>query len=594
MFQLGSKLKQILSDTEYPNFTIKKQKHILWAKPTGLHPKLSANYVKNIKLLNVPTNRHNFILLSPKFESVVLYIPDDHLHKLENIVKNALLFTLQSSYIFNNGTFEIVERKQDNICLLDEGRRPSMYIIYSFALLIEGSMRKDPHMDGLHSWSSFVEFVDRGESDVKKKEREEERNKENRDFEPIWESFILESDKRKKAGYVNCKGCSKSLMPEELTVCEVCKKSICIKCHIDSKCDKSCEMCKRKFTCGENSMKGCDGCGDFICYKCQDDCTDDYCDSDSDDSNNNNNNNYSDVSNKGNNDNKPCHRPENACSKCAVGRTGVNFCCHSYSYKCGRNVCNKCSTKCSVCSCRMCKNCVSSCSGCKVSLVICQTCSKNNYGCIYCCDDWCDSCYDKHYCVNLFKVTTEYSENHLYRCEIFNKDVTLYHDKGIYQYKEAGLCKSVRIFLTINGDDYFIGGRSYSVHFFVNLKTGVIYEDIIQKQKEEKYKCDGFFWTDEVKLSPDGKTLVVVGCYWGGWYEYKLYDISDLKNGWNEINTGPIETIYDEDYENEEEGVDFFPYGDISHVEFVSNNVLQLYMYSLETKKMEKYKIIEF
>lgn len=40
---------------------------------------------------------------------------------------------------------------------------------------------------------------------------------------------------------------------------------------------------------------------------------------------------------------------------------------------------------------------------------------------------------------------------------------------------------------------------------------------------------DGFIWTD-FHLSPDGKTLATIGCYWAWPYVIKLYDFSDPMN----------------------------------------------------------------
>jgi hypothetical protein len=40
---------------------------------------------------------------------------------------------------------------------------------------------------------------------------------------------------------------------------------------------------------------------------------------------------------------------------------------------------------------------------------------------------------------------------------------------------------------------------------------------------------DGFIWTD-FHLSPDGKTLATIGCYWGWDYVIKIYDFSDPMN----------------------------------------------------------------
>jgi hypothetical protein len=40
---------------------------------------------------------------------------------------------------------------------------------------------------------------------------------------------------------------------------------------------------------------------------------------------------------------------------------------------------------------------------------------------------------------------------------------------------------------------------------------------------------DGFIWVD-FHLSPDGKTLAIIGCVWGSPYWIKIYDFSDPLN----------------------------------------------------------------
>jgi len=72
---------------------------------------------------------------------------------------------------------------------------------------------------------------------------------------------------------------------------------------------------------------------------------------------------------------------------------------------------------------------------------------------------------------------------------------------------------------------------------FVNLDTGDIYDSTDQLKSTKEYKGGLSFCWARSQISPDGNTLVVSGCIWGGPYEYKFYDFTDPSTGWPELET---------------------------------------------------------
>lgn len=83
-------------------------------------------------------------------------------------------------------------------------------------------------------------------------------------------------------------------------------------------------------------------------------------------------------------------------------------------------------------------------------------------------------------------------------------------------------------FVTKNGEEFLISGRSYMNQTIVNLDRGVEYEPIIKETGGE------FCWAESF-LSPDGNVLVVDGCYWACPYMLKFFDFSDPSKGWAEL-----------------------------------------------------------
>ena len=84
---------------------------------------------------------------------------------------------------------------------------------------------------------------------------------------------------------------------------------------------------------------------------------------------------------------------------------------------------------------------------------------------------------------------------------------------------------------SVNGKWYLWAGESYMGYTCVDLEDGSI---------RDHKPSSGFCWVS-VFPSPDGKFLVVNGCYWGGPYDYKVYDFRDPEM-WPLIEVGYIES----------------------------------------------------
>lgn len=73
---------------------------------------------------------------------------------------------------------------------------------------------------------------------------------------------------------------------------------------------------------------------------------------------------------------------------------------------------------------------------------------------------------------------------------------------------------------------YVVSGRNYMKQTFLDLDTGEIYDNTNDPTSQ-------FCWSEIYAI--DNNTLAAHGCFWGGGYEYKFYDVSDLTKGWPEL-----------------------------------------------------------
>jgi hypothetical protein len=81
-------------------------------------------------------------------------------------------------------------------------------------------------------------------------------------------------------------------------------------------------------------------------------------------------------------------------------------------------------------------------------------------------------------------------------------------------------------FVTKEGREYLIAGRSYMSQTIVDLDRGQEFEPT-----GDHYNGGAFCWA-RCYLSPDGNTLAVDGCIWARPYEYCFFDFSDPSKGW--------------------------------------------------------------
>ena len=158
--------------------------------------------------------------------------------------------------------------------------------------------------------------------------------------------------------------------------------------------------------------------------------------------------------------------------------------------------------------------------------------------------------------------TKEYKVTKYRTIKIMNSE----NDNVIFEYKQY-LSHPLDnfIFFKQNGTNWFLGSREYMSQIFVNLDTGEYYDNCsvdflddsgyvkhanVLKNKNGGFGSEnhheGFIWT-EVKISECGNMALADGCYWACSYETKVYDISDIKNGWTELDVD-VE-YYDEYYD---------------------------------------------
>lgn len=105
----------------------------------------------------------------------------------------------------------------------------------------------------------------------------------------------------------------------------------------------------------------------------------------------------------------------------------------------------------------------------------------------------------------------------------------------------ADLCRNIsgfgHTFVQKDGAEWLIAGRAYTSQTLVNLDTGAEYEP-----PGDPYLGEGFCWTD-VRLSPDGNTLLVEGCVWACPYEVRFFDFTNPARGWPELTLDGIPAL---------------------------------------------------
>jgi len=115
------------------------------------------------------------------------------------------------------------------------------------------------------------------------------------------------------------------------------------------------------------------------------------------------------------------------------------------------------------------------------------------------------------------------------------------------------------------------------LRLFVNCDTGEIYDDPNNTEVSYEYSAGvEFCWGACVDVSPDGKYILVDGCIWACPYEWKIYDISDLKNGYREIDL-LNDIVFCDDTEEKIGDYDIICDSDTYILKFLENNKVSIY-----------------
>jgi hypothetical protein len=105
--------------------------------------------------------------------------------------------------------------------------------------------------------------------------------------------------------------------------------------------------------------------------------------------------------------------------------------------------------------------------------------------------------------------------------------------KIIYEYQMMNTSRSLHTFMTLNNQEWWFGGRMYMLKLFINLDTEQIYDDPNKREQSNSFECGmEFIWNRVIDISPDNKKILIGGCVWAQQGECRLYDISDLANGY--------------------------------------------------------------
>jgi hypothetical protein len=88
-------------------------------------------------------------------------------------------------------------------------------------------------------------------------------------------------------------------------------------------------------------------------------------------------------------------------------------------------------------------------------------------------------------------------------------------------------------FFTCKGATWLLSGYTYTTQLFLNLNTMECYTN----HEQLEIPNDQFCWYyDQIKLSPDGNTILVLGCFWGSGDCTFFYDFTDPSKGWPKLS----------------------------------------------------------
>lgn len=87
---------------------------------------------------------------------------------------------------------------------------------------------------------------------------------------------------------------------------------------------------------------------------------------------------------------------------------------------------------------------------------------------------------------------------------------------------DRNYCVFHHSWLIINEEEWLQTGVTYTSQIFINCNTCKIYDNSFEKISE-------FCWL-ESWIANDQKTLIVLGCFWGGCNEYIAFDFNEILN----------------------------------------------------------------
>jgi hypothetical protein len=127
-----------------------------------------------------------------------------------------------------------------------------------------------------------------------------------------------------------------------------------------------------------------------------------------------------------------------------------------------------------------------------------------------------------------------------YKVVIHNYDTAKLSGKNTWEYTQGILYEGDKLigsvkrnyshfpytFFKKSDRDYFICGSNYQSQTIIDCLTGEVFDN--------SKTSNGFIWSTYYEINEN--TLCVCGCYWGGPYQYRFFDMTDPRKGWPELN----------------------------------------------------------
>ena len=150
-------------------------------------------------------------------------------------------------------------------------------------------------------------------------------------------------------------------------------------------------------------------------------------------------------------------------------------------------------------------------------------------------------------------VYSDYAETVKKSKYIIHRVVRKSNNSLIFEYRTLNETANILVFFTQDGTDWLLTGLEYMSQLFINLDTGMYYDNcrILDSLSDNRYKRmsnadlenasggfadgEGFIWCN-ITIGDD-KTALVEGCYWAFPYETRKYDLSNIPQGWPLLET---------------------------------------------------------